>query len=116
MDAADLIRALATGNASVSELAALGVLVEGEVPHLEVTVLAGIPAVQVSPGELSLGLLAAWARSTDLAEWAAVTREVVVLDGEDSPVWEILMNALWSAAFGEPIPEEVLALAQSLAG
>jgi hypothetical protein len=66
-------------------------------------------------GTVLAGLLAAWARGTDLAEWAIVTRELVISDEEDSPAWETLMDALWSAAFGEGVPDEALALARSLA-
>jgi hypothetical protein len=116
MDAEMMIHDFACGNGSVADLAILSILIEGEPPQLEVTIPAGTPEVQVSPADLSRGLLAAWARGTDLGEWAAATRSLVILDGEDSPVWEVLMNALWAASFGDPIPDEALTLARSLAG
>jgi hypothetical protein len=116
MDVAALIRDCASGEGSVLDLASVGIRVEGETPQLAISIPSGIPEVLVSPAEVSRGLLAAWARGTDLAEWAFVTRALVTLEGEDSPVWETLMGALWSAAFGEPIPDETLTLARSLAG
>jgi hypothetical protein len=114
MESEELVRALITGTLSVSDLAPLGVLVEGEPPQCSVTIPAGVSEVLVSPRELSAGLLAAWARSTDLAEWALVTRELVLADDEDSAAWKALMDALWSAAFGEGVPDDALSLARSL--
>jgi hypothetical protein len=116
MDPEGLIHDFACGNGSISDLETLGIRHEGEPPQLAITIPAGLPEVSVSPAELSRGFLAAWARGTDLAEWAFVTRELVIADEEDSPIWETLMNALWSAAFAEPIPDAALTLARSLAG
>jgi hypothetical protein len=114
MEPEALIRAVATGQGSVSDLAPIGVFVSGDPPDWSVTLQRDIPEVRVSLGELSTGLLAAWATGTDLAEWALVTRELVVVDEEDSPPWETLMNALWAAAFGEGVPDEALVLARRL--
>jgi hypothetical protein len=115
MDPDGVIRAVATGKAPLSDLAPFGVVLDGEPPHISLTVPSEIPDVHVSLGELSTGLLAACARCADVAEWAFVTRELVTVAGEDTPEWEVLMDALWSAAFGVGASEEALAMARSLA-
>jgi len=54
-----MIHDFACGNRSVADLASPSILIEGEPPQLNVTIPAGTPEVQVSPAELSRGLLAA---------------------------------------------------------
>ena len=115
MTSESLIRTVAIGKASVSDLIPLGVVIEGETPNRSIVIPAKLPEVRVSPSELSAGLLAARARGADLATWAFVTRELVLLDGEDSPEWEALVNTLSSAATGEGVPDAALVLARSMA-
>lgn len=114
MEAEALVRAVGRGEAPVSDLSALGIIVAGDPPALSITVPPDVPLV-VTLADLSTGLLAEWARGTDLAVWAFVVRELVNVAEENSQAWDLLMNALWSAAFGEDVSEEALSLARSLA-
>lgn len=111
-----LVLRVVRGDEPVSALETLGIKFEGRPPSMRMTVPI-LEAIDVSLSDLSHGLLSAWARRTDLAEWSFVMlgADFIVFAHEDAEDWEMLLGALRSAAAGEPVSESALNLARLLA-
>src|SRR5207253_11413010 len=66
--------------------------------------------------DVAKGFLAHLQDARGLREWAFVLEASdVELRPEDHPAGEILLNALWSASFGEPISADVIKTLEQLA-
>jgi hypothetical protein len=67
--------------------------------------------------DLAAGLLRQWALGTTLREWAAVVLMLsdVQFQEAESPDEDRLLDAVWSASAGEPVPDDALRLARQLA-
>jgi hypothetical protein len=66
--------------------------------------------------DLAKGFLAHLHDARQLREWAFVLEASdVELGWEDHPAGETLLNALWSASFGEPIGTDVIKTLEQLA-
>ena len=113
VEAVEVVR----GERPIDELAHVGVLVADTEHGRRIEVPAGF-VVALPLVDLAVGLIASWARGTQLREWAAVMLMLsnIEFSDMDSSDYEMLLEALWAASAGEEIPEESLAVAKRLAG
>jgi hypothetical protein len=95
----------------------LGGSLSGQPGLLRVDLPADVPVVELPRSDLAHGLLRHWSRGTSLQEWATVVLAVDVIQfvERESPSEDRLLEALWSASAGEPIADDALALADSVA-
>ncbi|HJT76319.1 MAG TPA: hypothetical protein VJ739_03880 [Gemmataceae bacterium] len=110
----ELIRLVVRGERPWTELRSLGIELrpeEGyaaEVPPLD---------LQVNVGDLAQGFRAHLQNPRALKEWAFVMEALPTdFEAEQHPSGEAVMNALWSASFGEPLSAEQIDLLKNLAG
>ena len=67
--------------------------------------------------DLACGLLAYLPDPSALRTWAFILEAESFVDWGDAerhPAWETLWDALWSASFGDPVPEEAIRTAEEL--
>jgi hypothetical protein len=111
-----VVRAVVRGERPIDDLAQVGVLVKNTERGRRIDVPAGF-GVALPLQDLAVGLLASWARGTELRDWATVM--LMLSDVEfaemDSSDYEMLLEALWAASAGEELPEESIAVARRLA-
>jgi len=116
VDDADVLRAFVRGEVSTDALARLGYNLTSEVGglRLDAPVSGG---VELPLADLAAGLLRQWALGTTLREWAAVVLMLsdVQFQEAESPDEDRLLDAVWSASAGEPVPDDALRLARQLA-
>ena len=98
-------------------LATLGFSIQGEPPHLRITYPSVATVVSFPIADLATGLIAMWARGTDLALWASVVLMVDRIDVADldSVDGQVLINALWDAAGGGLVSDEAINTAHRIA-
>jgi hypothetical protein len=116
VDDADVLRAFVRGEVSTDAVTRLGYNVMGEVGGLclDAPVREG---VELPLADLAAGLLRQWALGTTLRQWAAVVLMLpeVQFQEAEGPDEDQLLDALWSASAGEPVPDDALRLARQLA-
>ena len=112
------------GNA-VTEIANFRAVVRGELPianDMTARVLAAGGAVQpvsfsVSAADLAEGIINLKDNRHALAEWASfilVTSDAFAVDDEHLGYWDRLSKCIWELAFGAPLREPTLALANAV--
>jgi len=113
----ELIRSVVRGDLDLWALEKIGVVLEGEPPLMALSTRGHVPMVEVELSDLAYGLLARWAKGTDLAKWATVLLDAdfIHFANEDAVSWGTLVDALWAASFFGSVSDEALALARSMA-
>ncbi len=79
---------------------------------------AAFPAdTQVAVADLARGLLAHLHDGPRLKEWAALMEALPyeLVDAESHPEGQTVLNAVWSASFGDPLGEKEIGVVTSLA-
>jgi hypothetical protein len=115
VDDADVLRAFVRGEVSTDALARLGYNLTGQVGALRLDAPVS-EGVELPLADLAAGLLRQWALGTTLREWAAVVLMLsdVQFQEAESTDEDRLVDALWSASAGEPVPDDALRLARHL--
>jgi hypothetical protein len=74
--------------------------------------------VAVQPADLARGFMAHELASGELRQWARVVLHAsfVDFDADEGPDRETLLNALWDAAFNQPLPKDAVRVIERLAG
>jgi hypothetical protein len=116
VDDAYVLRAFVRGELSTDALARLGYSLTGQVGALRLDAPVS-EGVELPLAELAAGLLRQWVLGTTLREWAAVVLMLsdVQFQEAKSTDEDRLLDALWSASAGEPVPDDALRLARQLA-
>jgi hypothetical protein len=116
VDDADVLRAFVRGEVPTDALARLGYNLTGDVDPLRLDAPV-IEGVELPLADLAAGLLRHWALGTTLRGWAAVVLMLadVQFQEAESPDEDRLLDALWSATVGEPVPDDAVRLARQLA-
>jgi hypothetical protein len=103
----ELVRQVIRGDKPVCDLESLGVTTDRPAPiH-----------VRANVRDLAQGLLAYRADSSLLKQWAILMETEGFADwGQEDqhPAWDVLWDGIWSASFGEPIPEAAIHAAEAL--
>ena len=121
MPAADqrrLLLAVARGQTDWREIERLGVTPALDRRPPEWIEPAALPITAVSPADLATGFLTHLPSSRGLQEWAQAIEMCGCFDLaslEDDPVGELLLDALWSASYGEPIAVDSVEAIRSIA-
>ena len=118
MDQKSLVTKIVRGDEPAESLEQLGATIRHKPPTIELTFPPGLPAVRVSLIDVARGLIQACDQRTRLAEWSAVitTSDIIEIEGEGTPDWDLFVDALTYASFGDPIPDWILERARVLAG
>jgi hypothetical protein len=113
----EVARAVVRGDRPVDALADVGIGIENTAAGRRVTTPAGF-LVQLPLADLAFGLLASWARSTELRDWASVIMMVSDIEFADIETDDgvTLLDALGAAAAEEEVPEQALDVARKLVG
>jgi hypothetical protein len=114
----ELLLAIARGEANWRELNRFGIEPGLDREPATWREPASIPTVQPSLHDLAVGLLTHLPSPPALREWAQVIEmtgcfDLTALDGD--PGGETLLQAVWSASFGEPIDEGTLRVLRRIA-
>lgn len=113
-----LIRQVVRGERPWTDLGAIGISIRLDGSRCTVENPRGILAV-ADAHDLAKGFLGYSRDAHELQKWAYVmeaSSPFLDLDVEQHPAGETLLSALWSASFGEPIPDEVLRTVEQIAG
>jgi hypothetical protein len=115
VDDADVLRAFVRGEVPTDALARLGYNLTGEVGALQTLRLSRAWSCRwriLLPDCFAIGAL-----GTTPGEWAAVVLMLadVQFQEAESPDEDRLLDALWSASVGEPVPDDAVRLAHQLA-
>jgi hypothetical protein len=110
----EAIRQVARGERPWSDLRAFGMVLQpedGRADHLPPT------DARITAHDLASGFVACWDDATALREWAFVMQAVIAdfEPVEAHPEGETLLNALWSASFGDPLSDAERELIRALA-
>jgi len=111
-----VVRAVVRGDRPIEALSGAGIQLESTKGGLRVDIPAGFK-VELPLVDLAFGLLASWARGTELREWASTILAVSEIEFTeiDSRDGEALLDALWTAAAGEGVSDVSLEAARQLA-
>lgn len=113
----EVARAVVRGERPVQALADVGIGIENTEAGRRVTIPTGF-LVQLPLTDLAFGLLASWARGTELRDWASVVVTVgdIEFDDIETDCGVTLLDALGAAAAGEGVSTEALEVARKLVG
>ena len=105
------------GGARWSDLEAAGLhVVERGEYGLSFEAAGPVPLIAPSPTDLGAGMLAHAGDPVELRDWARVVLSVADLGAvEPADTGRPLVRAVWAAADGEPVGEDVFALARRVA-
>jgi hypothetical protein len=112
----ELIRQVVRGERPWKDLGAIGIKIDFEGDRCAIENERGIVAT-ADVHDLAEGLLAHVHGVHEVRKWAYLMEagsSFLDLDVEDHPAGEVLLNALWDASFGQPIPAEAIAAAERL--
>jgi hypothetical protein len=111
----DVIRQVVRGERPWIDLRALGIDIQLEDNRLSIQDPRHLN-VMVDVHDLAMGFVAHAQNVRELREWAFVLEagDFWDLDVERFPASETLMDALWSASFGDLIPEDAMTIVQQL--
>lgn len=111
----EVARAVVRGDRPVEALANLGIEIENTGAGRRVTTPAGF-LIHLPLADLAFGLLASWARGTELRDWASIIMMAsdIEFDDIETDYGVTLLDALGAAAAGEEVPEEALDVARKL--
>ncbi len=113
-----VIRAFVRGDGSWRDLEPLGIRVTFSDDGCEVEGHAPITAPTI--GDIARGLLSlVRGPKSELQQWAAVllagSSFIDLSQLERQPQWDLLLSALWDASAGDPVPEQAIWVAETLA-
>lgn len=114
----EVLRSVLRADEPPDTLASLGFVIDGDSPNLRIAYPAGPAEISRFPlSDLATGFVRAWASGAAFDRWASVVlmTDWIEVDGLDTNEGQVLLNALWSVAGGEPMSEEALDLARQLA-
>lgn len=112
----DLIRQVVRGERPWKDLGQLGIAVQLQGERATIDNPRRVSAT-ADARDLAHGLLAYRDDANALREWAFVVEggsSFLDLDVEDHPDGEALLDGLWKACFGEPIPADAIHAAEHL--
>jgi hypothetical protein len=112
----DFIREVVRGVRPWTDLGQVGIIIRLQGARASVDNTRRISA-SADAHDLAHGLLAYRADANALREWAFILEggsSFLDLDVEDHPDGEVLLDGLWKACFGEPIPAEAVRAAEHL--
>jgi hypothetical protein len=112
--AAATIRQMVRGERPLTDLVPLGM--DAGPQESRCYFLASFPAdTRVTVHDLARGFLTYLHDATRLQDWAFVMEAMPAdVDVENHPAGETVLNALWSASFGEPLSDDQLAVLKAL--
>ncbi len=112
---AGAIRQVVRGERPWTDLIPLGM--DAAPPESRCHFLASFPGeTRVTVHDLARGFLTYLDDAAKLRNWAFVMEAMPAdVDVENHPAGETVLNALWSASFGEPLSEEQLVVVKALA-
>jgi hypothetical protein len=118
VDAAAMVRRMATAEDPPEALGALGIVMEGREGARSLTEPPGLPTVPVTLQELAAGFVRQWSLGTRLSEWAALVLMLTCIEFPDEGTDEEdrFVGSLWDASAGEPISDDAVSLARKLSG
>lgn len=92
----------------------VGVVFQGREGARSLVEPPGLPRVEVSFQELSLGFVRTWVLGTRLSEWAALILMLncLGLPEAHTPEEDRFLGALWDASAGEPISDDAVEIAR----
>jgi hypothetical protein len=111
-----MIRQVVRGERPWADLGAIGIKIDFNGDRCTIENERGVVAT-ADVHDLAEGLLAHVSEDHDLRKWAYLmeaSSPFLDLDVEDHPAGEVLLNALWDASFGQPIPADAIIAAERL--
>ena len=114
----EVARAVVRGDRPVEALTDVGIGIEFTETGRRVTTPAEFLVRRLPLADLAIGLLASWARGTDLRDWASVIMMVPDIEFDDIETDDgvTLLDAIGAAAAGEEVPQAALDVARKLVG
>lgn len=112
----ELIQQVVRGERPWTDLASIGIDVQFEGNRCLIANPRGIVAT-ADVHDVAAGLLAHQHDPHELQEWAYIleaSSTFLDLDVEQHPSGDALLDAVWRASFGEPLPADIIQLAEQL--